>query len=254
MMSIDWSLMEVAAQLLERDEREWVLGDLVEADESAWQGLVDVLGLVIRRQTILWKTWRPWLAAFVLALPFSFLLMGFSLSMSWSYLHFVDSKIPTNGLTMGAGFLLLISHVVLLIAWSWTGGFVVGSVSRRTLWVSFASSCFPCLFCLARFRESSLSRLCLLLFLVPATLGVCQGLRTTRIKLRSAIVLAVTVTMLMIPLWSGGWRTLNWVLIWPAWYMVVTARKTGRNRTQLKCPTEERRVQKHDPNTNTHRA
>jgi hypothetical protein len=32
-----------------------VLGDLVEADESAWYGLLDVLGLVIRRQVELWK-------------------------------------------------------------------------------------------------------------------------------------------------------------------------------------------------------
>jgi hypothetical protein len=227
MMSIDWSLVEVAGQLLEHDERESVLGDLVEADESAWQGLIDVLGLVIRRQTIFWKSWRPWLAAFGLALPFSFLLMGFSLSVIWSYQHLVESKIP-NGLTMGAGFLLLISHVFLLIAWSWTGGFVVGSLSRKTLWVSIASSCFPCFFCLARFRESSLPRLCLLLFLVPAIWGVHQGLRMTHIKLRSALVLAVAVAILIIPMWSGGLWTLNWVLIWPAWYMVATARKTGR--------------------------
>src|SRR6266851_1778965 len=168
MTGIGWSLVEVAGQLLEREERESVLGDLVEAGESAWQGLLDVLGLVVRRQTIHWKSWRPWLAAFGLALPFSFLLMGFSLSVSRSYQNFVDSKILANGLTIGAGFLLLISHIFLLIAWSWTGGFFVGSVSRRTLWVSIASSCFPCLFCLARFRESSLPRLCLLLFLVPA--------------------------------------------------------------------------------------
>jgi hypothetical protein len=228
MTGVGWSLVEVASQLLERDEREAVLGDLVEAGKNASQGLLDVLGLVIRRQTILWKSWRPWLAAFGLALPFSFLLMGFSLSVSWSYQHFVDSKIPAKGLTLGAGFLLLISHVFLLIAWSWTGGFVVGSLSRRTLWVSIASSCFPCLFCLARFRESSLPRLCLLLFLVPAMWGVHQGLRMTRIKLRSAIVLVVTVTMLTIPLGSGGLWTLNWVLIWPAWYMVATARNTGR--------------------------
>jgi hypothetical protein len=70
-------LLELTAQLLERSEREAVLGDLEEAGESAWRGLVNVLGLVIRRQTILWKSWRPWLAAFGLALPASFLLMGF---------------------------------------------------------------------------------------------------------------------------------------------------------------------------------
>src|SRR5258705_11397461 len=117
MTGVGWSFVAVASQVLERDEREAVLGDLVEAGESAWRGLLDVLGLVIRRQAVLWKNWRPWLAAFGLALPFSFLLMGFSLSVSWSYQYFVDPKVPAKGLTMGAGFLLLISHIFLLIAW-----------------------------------------------------------------------------------------------------------------------------------------
>ena len=215
MIRIHWSLVEVAANLLERDEREAVLGDLLEAGGSAWQGLLDVAGLIIRRQTIYWKSWRPWLAAFGLALPSSFLLMGFSLSVSWSCLRFVNSS--------GAGLVLLMSHIFLLVAWSWTGGFVVSSVSRRTLWASLVASCLPCLFCLARFRESSLPRLCLILFLAPAIWGVYQGLQITRIRLRSAIVLAVAVTLLTIPIWSGGVGVLNWGLIWPAWYMVVTA-------------------------------
>ncbi len=59
MTRVDWSLVQIAAQLLERDEREAVLGDLVETGESAWQGLLDVLGLVIRREATVWKTWRP---------------------------------------------------------------------------------------------------------------------------------------------------------------------------------------------------
>ncbi|HZE26374.1 MAG TPA: hypothetical protein VE083_03260 [Terriglobales bacterium] len=230
MTNVDWSLVEVAAQLLKRDERDAVLGDLVEAGgESAWQGLLDVLGLVIRRQALLWRSWRPWLAAFGLALPASLLLMGFSLSVSWTYQHFIDPKVPqANGLMVGPGLWVLACRVFLLIGWSWTGGFVVGSVSRQTLWVSIASGCFPCLFCLARFREESLSRLCLLLFLAPAILGVRQGVRIIRIKMGSAIVLAMAVTALVIPARSGmGPWMLNWGLIWPAWYMVATARKPG---------------------------
>jgi hypothetical protein len=62
-------LTEVAAKLLRPGEREAVLGDLAEAGESGWEGLLDVLGLVIRRETTVWRNWRPWLAAFGLALP-----------------------------------------------------------------------------------------------------------------------------------------------------------------------------------------
>ena len=39
MTSTGWSFVEVAARLLARDEREAVLGDLLEADENALQGL-----------------------------------------------------------------------------------------------------------------------------------------------------------------------------------------------------------------------
>jgi hypothetical protein len=207
------SLVEVAARLLEPSEREAVLGDLTEAGEGVWRGLLGVIGLIIRRETILWKSWRPWLAAFGLALPASFLLMGYSLSVSSTYRQFAGQ---------GAGFWLLISHVFLLFAWSWTGGFVVGSLSRRTLWVSIAASCLPCLFCLARFRECSLPRLCLLLFLVPAIWGLHRGLRHTRTNLHLAIVLAVATTVAMIPMAS-----IMWVLVWPAWY-IVAVEKTRR--------------------------
>jgi hypothetical protein len=80
-----WPLMEVAARLLERGEREAVLGDLLETGEGAWRGLPDVLGLVIRRQLLHWKKWQPWLALFGLALPASLILMGFSVSVSSIY-------------------------------------------------------------------------------------------------------------------------------------------------------------------------
>jgi hypothetical protein len=234
MTGINWSLVEVASQLLERDECEAVLGDMVEAGASAWHGLLDVLGLIIRRQVGLWKSWRPWFAAFGLALPCSFLLMGFSVSISWTYQHLMDAKVfQANELASSLRLLPLICHVLLLIGCSWTSGFVVGSMSRRTLWVSIAATCSPCLFCLARFRIESLSRLCLLLFLLPAILGVRQGLRRTRIKLAQATVLAVAITVLMILTWSGSaaWF-LNWALIWPAWYMVATARRLGR---EIRC-------------------
>jgi hypothetical protein len=230
MTSVGWSFVEAAARLLARDEREAVLGDVVEAGENAWRALLGVLGLAFRQQALRWRGWQPWLAAFGLALPGSLLLMGVSVSVSCTYQRLLGSKIFDGcSPTSHEGFLLLLCHVFLLITWSWTSGFVLASVSRQTLWVSAALSAFPCLFCLARFRVESLSRLCLLLFLLPAIWGVRQGLRMPRIKLSSAIVLAVAVTVLMILAWTDkGLWTLNWTLIWPAWYMVATARKPGK--------------------------
>lgn len=221
-------LVAFVSQLLEPVEREVVQGDLLESGEDAWQSVLAVLGLVIRREAALWRNWRPWLAAFGLALPSSFLLMGFSLSVSRAYQQIVGLPIlHATGLTVGPGFALFLCNVLLLAAWSWTGGFVVGSVSRRTVWVSAALSFAPCVFCLERFRVESLSRLCLLLFLPAALWGVRRGLQIARIKRSSAIALALSVTALTIPLWnsSGAWIP-NWALSWPAWYLVATARRT----------------------------
>ena len=230
----NWSLVDLAARLLERDEREAVLGDLVEARESAWEGLFGVLGLVVRRQALLWKSWRPWLAGFGVALPNSFLLMGASLSVSWSYQRLLcPNLLREASLTLGSGLMVLFYQAVLLTGWAWTGGFVVGAASRRTLWASTLLCYSPCLFCLSRFRVESLSRFCLLLFLLPAIWGVRRGLRSSRMKLGSALVLALVITALMIPAWSGGqgWGaprlSLNWALSLPAWYLVATGRRPG---------------------------
>ncbi len=95
---------DAATRLLERDEREAVQGDLAEAGENGWRGLIDVLGLVLRRHANHWRNWRPWLSAFGLALPGSLLLMGFSLSVSRAYQQCVDSTVvKTMGLAAGLG-------------------------------------------------------------------------------------------------------------------------------------------------------
>jgi hypothetical protein len=147
MTAIGWSFVEVAARLLERGEREAVLGDLLEAGESGLPGVLDVFGLAVRRQLALWKDWRPWLASFGMALPGSLLLMGFSLSVSQTYQRLIHPTIfKATGLTVGPGFTLFLCNVFLLIGWSWTGGFVMGSISRRTVRVSaiisFCPACF----------------------------------------------------------------------------------------------------------------
>jgi hypothetical protein len=229
MTTIGWSMVDVVSQLLERDEREAVCGDLAESGEGPGQALLDVFGLVVRRHMLPWKSWRPWLAAFGLALPGTLLLLGLSFSISQTYQRMLDPVIfEATGLKLAPGLSLLLCQVSLLIGWSWTCGFVMGSVSRRTVWVSVALSCIPCLFCLSRFHIESMSRFCVLLFLPPAVWGVSRGLQIAPIRRGSAIALAVGITVLTIPTWSsaGPWIP-NWALSWPAWYMVATARRSS---------------------------
>jgi hypothetical protein len=223
-------LPEVAARLLERNERDAVLGDLTETGAGAWRSVREILGLVARREIALWCDWRPWLAAFGVALPGSFLLMGVSLSVSCTYLRLTGTAVSGVCAPTGhGGFLLLGCQFLLLLTWAWTSGFLVGSVSRRTLWASVALCLSPCLFCLARFPWSRVSGLCLLLFLPPAILGVRFALRKMRLRSGTALTLALSATALMLYTWGNSalW-ILNWALIFPAWFIALRTRSAVR--------------------------
>jgi hypothetical protein len=237
MTTARWSVVEVVARLLHPDERAAVLGDLTECGVSAWQGLRDVLGLVLRRQLMLWKSWRPWLTVFGVTVPCSFLLMGVSLSVCQSYLWVIEpGTFHSFDLAAAWSLRMLVCHAALLLSWSWTAGFVVGLTSPRTIWVSAVLCCSPCLFCLTRFHVPSLSKFCLLLFLLPAIWGVRRGLGIARLRLSSAIALASATTLLIVLMGNSGtqrwWTPDAWVvngtLTWPAWYLVLAARRFGR--------------------------
>jgi hypothetical protein len=58
---MNW-LAEVAALALEPRERDLVLGDLAECGVSGPRAFFEVLGLVARRQVLIWTNWRPWFA------------------------------------------------------------------------------------------------------------------------------------------------------------------------------------------------
>ena len=223
MKNFAWKLIEGMALQLTPAEREVVLGDLIETRESAWQGMREVSGLVVRRQFQLWNGWRPWLAAPGLALPCSFMLMGFSFAISselrnqfaggwhWSFL-----------LTEPAEAIWLLCQFVVLLICSWAAGFTVALVSRRTFAVSAICCLLPCLFCLLRFHQESLPRFCLLLFLVPAIAGVCFSRRGGTINQHQALALALVATICMAVLAVRGHLWLfNWELIGPAWYLAI---------------------------------
>jgi hypothetical protein len=221
-----WPLVELSTRLLDPEEREVVLGDLLETHETTWRGLVDVFGLVLRRQAGLWRDPWPWVAGFV-ALPSSYLLMIASFSVSCTYQRLVHHRVFVGHWPTGhEGFPLLLCHMLLLIAWSWTAGCVVGSISRRTLWASAVLAAVPALLMLC----TSGWWLCFFLFLPAAVLGVWRGWKGSRTSLRAVLLLALTMTVLMIfaqsheALWPA-----NWALLCPALYLVAGAWRSGPN-------------------------
>jgi len=224
MTGVGWRCVEAVSCLLGEREREVVLGDLAEADESAWRGLADVVGLAIRRLAEPWKSWRPWAAGFGLAWPGSLFLMGLSLSVSHRIRGRMDAAFSAGASSTAQGLPIFLLHLILLIAWAWTAGVVLGSVSRRTLWVSVFLCCLPCTYCMAEFPSGVLEGLSLFIFLLPAFWGVRLGLRGLLVRRDLAVILAAGLTVAALSAWrSGASLFYSASMVWPGWYLAASA-------------------------------
>lgn len=214
-MTAGWGWVESASRLLGRDEREAVLGDLIEAGESVRSALCGVLGLVLRREAELWRSWRPLACSVGLAMPASLFLMGFSLSVSGAFGRLLAEPLSASFLWIS------FSRLSLLICWGWVAGFAASTISRRTLWASVLACCAPCLFCLSKWPGDKIAGVQLLLFLAPAAWGARSGWRRRRIRFEWAALLTVSVTLSSLTWGNGAW-VYGFGLLWPGWYLTVT--------------------------------
>jgi enterochelin esterase-like enzyme len=129
-----------------------------------------------------------------------------------------------------------VERALLLAGWAWTGGRLVGLLSRQTLWASLLAVAAPCAFCLSRFRVPDTSPLSLLLFLIPAAWGLVNGVRSVRPCRGFVVPLAIGVTLLTIGLLMGrgsisGPKAWIWdgLLCLPAWVLAGAARAPLRS-------------------------
>lgn len=219
MTRLCWLLVDWVSRLLDRPEREVVRGDLAECGTRAGRALREVLGLVARRQAAAWLDWRPWFTLAAIVIPIGFLLSHASrwwgvhsaidLANYWvlwdvSYLRYPGYRNDVIRLAVWIG-----AAWAALIGWSWTAGFVVGRVSRRTLWMTVV------LFAVVIFA---------------ATLGtVTSAQRTPNPSLKYHLIFVVFPRLLrtflvMLPMVWGAYRgsrgsplrlgpTLLWVLV-----------------------------------------
>jgi hypothetical protein len=247
MTRICWWLVDRLARVLEPNEREAVRGDFAESGESAVRALLDVLGLVVRRQAALWKDWRPWVALAGLVVPLGMLLSLNSISVGRSYDLYVwvvrnsgvidPSTLKDAGLTLHHGIGLLVFRSLLLGTWSWTSGFALASLSRRTVSVN-APLFFLILLCafgLAAPRSHDLSEAARLfplfvevvLVLLPSLWGMHQGLGLATLPLVQPVLWAATVlaatAIYSFPEANWQIRLLRMAEYWPAWYVIAIA-------------------------------
>lgn len=254
MSRICWRLVDMVSRLLEPDEQEVVRGDFTESGASSGQALLDVLGLVTRRQAALWMDWRPWLGLAGVVVPLGFLLShvsrrwadgiaiyAFLYVSNWTWAFLESPGARRDLLETSARFLL---NCITLIGWSWTTGFVLGSLSRRTVWITGT------LFCLVvvggalgittaaranSFNDAVFSLtfygvmwpviLQTLLVVLPGLWGMRKGLRLTTLPLRQAIFWGVVIAALTARAVQsqGSVRLLPLVLVWPVGYIVAAA-------------------------------
>lgn len=225
-----WWFVEVLSRLLEPDERDAVRGDLAESGATGGQALRDLLGLVVRRQAALWKEWRPWLALLglvgIAAVPLSETVFRINVALGQQLTTYLRYGVRfETGLTAGEDVIYLVCASVALVSWSWTSGFVLGSLSGRAAWLTgtlfylvvldsfhyrlllsgnlrWNKPPFPLILLDAVVPHNAYA----VLFLLAASLGVRRGLRLRSLGFRQALMLAFTVAVLTsLVAWTGGW-------------------------------------------------
>ena len=145
-MKVTRWLADRTTHLLDFDERDAVQGDITELRIADGQALLEVIGLVTRRQTRLWADWRPWLALVTAVVPLGIILSHVvrwwadgTAIYAWLYVNnwtwgFLASPGARADLAHYGGAIAV--QYLALMAWSWTSGFVLGRLSRPTLWAT----------------------------------------------------------------------------------------------------------------------
>jgi hypothetical protein len=235
MRRVDWWLLSFLARALEAPERDVVLGDLAESGAGSGRAVLDLLGLIVRRQVGLWVSWRPWLALFgvcgLAGLSLSRIVFRLNVDFYKRYAaHYGTALTDRQEVT----FFLCMAGA--LLVWSWTCGFVLGSLSGRTVWLTWSVFYFVVLdSAWARFvlsgniilrnpltREAPLDSLqgtlrllmgatlpltiAALLFLAPAVLGAFEGVRRRTLAVGHAYLMgAVNAAFAILTTWATGW-------------------------------------------------
>jgi hypothetical protein len=210
-----------------------------------------LLTLVARRQAELWKDWRPWLALASLVIPLGPLL-------SWSARNLAETSavyswMYVNNWTMtylqNPGFRMDLLQDVMsflveygaLIFWSWTVGFVLGSLSRGAAWINGAAFCLLVLgelaavrphqcganaaaFALGFYRVVLPVILRIALVVIPSAWGMRQGARRGALSIRQTMLWAGVLISLTawrhLPLHWGPRMLWLIALAWPVAYMI----------------------------------
>jgi hypothetical protein len=226
----NWRLLSILARALEPSERDVVLGDVAESGEGVGAAMRDLLGLIVHRQAGLWTSWRPWLALFgvgcLAGAPLSRIAFRLNVGLGQQLMTYRKFGVHfETGLTARQDMVFLMCLAGALLVWSWTCGFVLGSLSGRAVWLTWSAFYLVALdSAWARFvlsgniilRDPQPLGLLLavtmpfsiaaLLFSLPALWGAFVGVRRRVLRVRHAYLLSSAIAVLaMLTTWMTGW-------------------------------------------------
>lgn len=146
MRTVRFWLVEKLSRTLEPELRASVLGDLAELNVPETKAIRELFGLILRREVLLWKAWRPWLALGGIVGPvgvlLSFICVGVVSDFSRQALVYWLYGVPyNNGLSSTQEIEILVCISLAVICWSWAGGYVQGMLSNGTLYVNGTLFC-----------------------------------------------------------------------------------------------------------------
>lgn len=233
-------LLRKFSDALEPGLREAVLGDIEELNISEGRALWELLGLLLRRQTEPWWSWKPWLALFCIALPISWLLTNLSRDIAFDFFNhaIVFWKYGVfygTGLTGPQEILTFVCQSLGIALWSWTAGWILAALSDKAAWMNGTLFCLVCFFrgSMADLTWHSLVAVIMLkplasihrslffflatlviypavlfLFLLfPAFSGIRSALRRRRLGMKATILLAAaTATLTTLVTLTQGWQ------------------------------------------------
>ena len=255
-----WRLAEGFSRALDPDERDAVCGDLLEAGGSGPGAVLEILGLVLRRQAGLWKGWRPWFALLAIAAPLGLLFSVASLRTAsssavpiwmyvdnWTFAHLESPGGRELLLQTATG---LVKGFAVLACTAWAAGLLLGWAARRTAVVQGGVLCVAVL-CAAALMPgpdwpraggdaSPISHLAFYVFALPvllqlalvvgpAILGIREGavVRALPFRLRALAGAAALASVLLF-----AWQNWGWVWCWTGetWACLESAVRMGNVR------------------------
>lgn len=241
-------LRNVLSRCLAPAEREVMFGDFAELGMTDLQAVESLLDLLMRRQVRHWRKWNPWFVVVAIIVPVCPLLATVCADLDqgigpaiWMKVHHGISY--ETGLSTTALLARFCIQSTALITWSWTSGFALGALSRRTICVN--GTLFLAVYVAHALGRALLSVgfawstwwvglplfMSFVFVLLPAQCGLSQSERFPKSKFPLLAPLTVwTIAIGIFTLWTDGWEQIalnNWSRGGPALTLLQLAQYAG---------------------------